>query len=100
MATSTTKLTPFKPKDYFSDNENRLKIFMNKPGVRDKIWQMSQKYGVSPGEIVYAIHKETAGSFSTQQKGKGSAVGLFQIVADKDKNYRDITSYESWPEGL
>ena len=94
-------LKPFKPGDFFSDDDNRVKEFMNKPGVRDKIWQMSQKYGVSPNEIVYTIYKESAGSFSPQQPGSASsAVGLFQIMPDKDKNYRDFISYEPWGEGL
>ena len=95
-------LKPFKKNEFFSDDDNRVKEFMNKPGVRDKIWQMSQKYGVSPNEIVYSIYKETGGSFSPQQKGSGSsAIGLFQIMPEKeDANYRDFISYEPWAEGL
>tara|TARA_R110002012_G_scaffold224700_3_gene396662 strand:+ start:203 stop:3121 length:2919 start_codon:yes stop_codon:yes gene_type:complete len=102
MGAPTKNLKPFKKNEFFSDDENRVKEFMNKPGVRDKIWQMSQKYGVSPNELVYSIYKETAGSFSPQQKGSGSsAIGLFQIMPEKDgANYRDFISYEPWPEEL
>ena len=101
MAAPTTNLKPFKPGEFFSDDDNRVKEFMNKPGVRDKIWQMSQKYGVSPNEIVYTIYKESAGSFSPQQpSSSSSAIGLFQILPDKGKNYRDFVSYEPWGEGL
>jgi len=102
MAVPTTSLKPFKKNEFFSDDKNRVKEFMNKPGVRDKIWQMSQKYGVSPNEIVYSIYKESAGSFSPQQPGsKSSAIGLFQIMPEfKGANYRDFISYEPWGEGL
>ena len=95
-------LKPFTKKEFFTDDDNRVKEFMNKPGVRDKIYQMSQKYNVSPSEIVYTIYKETAGSFSPQQKGSNSsAIGLFQIMPEFDgADYRDINSYESWPQGL
>ena len=50
--------------DKVEDLNTKFDSIINKPGVRDKIWQMSQKYGVSPNEIVYTIYKESAGVFN------------------------------------
>ena len=67
--------------------ENRKK-FLALPGVSDKINKMSENLEVSVDEILYAMEKETAGSYSSKQKnlGGGQALGLIQFLGtDRDE---------------
>ena len=74
--------------------ENRKK-FLALTGVEDRINSMSENLGVSVDEILYAIEKETAGSYSSQQQnlGGGKALGLIQFLGtgrDKGKDGKTI----------
>ena len=77
-------------------------LFLKEEGVNDKINSIAKSMGVSPDEILYAIEKETAGSYSPGQKNLagGSAVGLIQFVGtgtDKGKGGKTVngTFYKS-----
>ena len=84
---------------YLTDSQkakNRKK-FLALPGVSDKINKMSENLEVSVDEILYAIEKETAGSYSSKQKnlGGGQALGLIQFLGtdkDKDKGGKTINN--------
>jgi len=76
--------------------------FLKEEGVNDKINSIAESMGVSPDEILHAIEKETAGSYSPAQKNLagGSAVGLIQFVGtgtDKGKGGKTVngTFYKS-----
>tara|TARA_R110000851_G_scaffold117849_6_gene244885 strand:+ start:7124 stop:9397 length:2274 start_codon:yes stop_codon:yes gene_type:complete len=81
--------------------DNRA-LFLKEPGVNDKINSIATSMGVSSEEILHAIEKETAGSYSPSQKNLagGSAVGLIQFVGtgtDKGKGGKTVngTFYKS-----
>lgn len=72
--------------------EKNKKEFLAQPGVKQKIQSISNKLGISKEELLHAIGKETAGSFSSAQRnlGDGKAVGLIQFYPDKKQTYKTI----------
>ncbi len=66
--------------------------FLAQTGIQEKINSIASKLGVSVDELLYAIGKETAGSYSSSQRnlGDGIAVGLIQFYPDKDQAYKTI----------
>ena len=66
--------------------------FLAQTGIQEKINSIANKLGVSVDELLYAIGKETAGSYSSSQRnlGDGKAVGLIQFYPDKDQTYKTI----------
>lgn len=89
-----------------SQLEQNKKDFLAQPGVDKKINSIAKKLGISKEELLHAMGKETAGSFSSSQRnlGDGKAVGLIQFYPDGGKTYKtiggnqyEITDIETMP---
>ncbi len=73
------------------------KDFLAQPGVNNKIKSIAKNLGVSVDEILAAMEKETAGSFSAAQRnlGDGKAAGLIQFYPDFNRQKQQSETYKT-----
>lgn len=80
-------MNPITDKNKTISPERNVEDFLAQPGVREKVNSIAKRLGVMPEELLYAIGKETGGSYSSAQRnlGGGKAVGLIQFYPDYNK---------------